>query len=181
MEMKNQRKPMLYYWLIAVLVMGFINMFLLPFAAKNAVTQVGYDVFLSQMEEKNISQAEIKEDVIYFFLKEETVEETEILPSQPVKIYSTVKMDDPELVERLYEAGAAFGEVKPKEVSPFMSTFIMFAVFFLLWRFVMKKAFEKMGGMGKNAMSFGKAKANRHHLPGCCRTGRGKRGVERNC
>lgn len=150
---------MLYYWLIAVLVMSFINMFLLPFAAKNAVTPVGYDVFLSEVRDKNISQAEIKDDVIYFFLKEETIEGTEVLPSQAGKIYSTVKMDDPELVERLYEAGAAFGEVKPKEISPFMSTFIMFAVFFLLWRFVMKKAFEKMGGMGKNAMSFGKANA----------------------
>lgn len=150
---------MLYYWLIAVLVMGFINMFLLPFAAKNAVTQVGYDVFLSEMAEKNISQAEINEDVIYFFLKEEAAQGTEVLPSQADQIYSTVRMDDPELVERLYEAGAAFGEVKPKEVSPFMSTFIMFSVFFLLWRFVMKKAFEKMGGMGKNAMSFGKANA----------------------
>ncbi len=150
---------MLYYWLIAVLVMGFINLFLLPFAAKNAVTQVSYDVFLTQMEEKNISQAEINEDIIYFFLEEETTEDTQVLPSQPAKIYSTVRMDDPELVERLYEAGASFGEVKPKEVSPFMSTVIMFAVFFLLWRLVMKKAFEKMGGMGKNAMSFGKANA----------------------
>ena len=45
-------------------------------------------------------------------------------------VYSTVRMDDPQLVERLYNAGASFGEVKPKEVSPWFSTLIMFVVFF---------------------------------------------------
>ena len=67
-------------------------------------------------------------------------------------------MDDPQLVERLYNAGASFGEVKPKEVSPWFSTLIMFVVFFLLWQFVMKKAMSKMGGIG-NAMAFGKSNA----------------------
>ena len=50
---------MLYYWLIALLVMGVINMFFLPFMAKNSIQQVNYDVFLTEMQEKNISQAEI--------------------------------------------------------------------------------------------------------------------------
>lgn len=151
----------MYYWLIVLLVMGFINMFFLPNIAKNAVEQVNYDVFLTEMQEKNISQAEINEDVIYFFLKEEPADEgqTQIFAQQTPKVYSTVRMDDPQLVERLYAAGASFGEVKPKEVSPWISSIIMFVVFFLLWQFVMKKAMSKMGGIGGNAMSFGKANA----------------------
>lgn len=151
----------MYYWLIVLLVMGFINMFFLPNIAKNAVEQVNYDVFLTEMQEKNISQAEINEDVIYFFLKEEPADEgqTQIFAQQTPKVYSTVRMDDPQLVERLYAAGASFGEVKPKEVSPWVSSLIMFVVFFLLWQFVMKKAMSKMGGIGGNAMSFGKANA----------------------
>ncbi|MGN0136045.1 ATP-dependent zinc metalloprotease FtsH [Anaerotignum sp.] len=151
----------MYYWLIALLVMGFINMFFLPSIAKNAIEQVNYDVFLTQMNNKNISQAEVNEDVIYFYLKDEPAEEehTQIFAQQAPKVYSTVRMDDPQLVERLYEAGASFGEVKPKEVSPWISSLIMFVVFFLLWQFVMKKAMSKMGGMGGNAMSFGKANA----------------------
>ncbi|MGN0134453.1 MAG: ATP-dependent metallopeptidase FtsH/Yme1/Tma family protein [Anaerotignum sp.] len=151
----------MYYWLIVLLVMGFINMFFLPNIARNAVEQVNYDVFLTEMQEKNISQAEINEDVIYFFLKEEPADEgqTQIFAQQTPKVYSTVRMDDPQLVERLYAAGASFGEVKPKEVSPWISSIIMFVVFFLLWQFVMKKAMSKMGGIGGNAMSFGKANA----------------------
>ena len=161
MEMKNQRKPLLYYWLIALLVMGMINMFFLPFMAKNSMQQVNYDVFLTQVENQNVSQAEVNEDIIYFFLKEDLAETTTTIfaDDSAHKVYSTVRMDDPQLVERLFEAGVSFGEVKPKEVSPWVSSIIMFAGFFLLWQFVMKKAMNKMGGMGGNAMSFGKANA----------------------
>lgn len=153
----------MYYWLIALLVMGIINMFFLPSMAKSAIRQVNYDVFLTEMNNKNISQAEVNEDVIYFFLKDDPEAEketqTQIFTQQTPKVYSTVRMDDPQLVERLYAAGASFGEVKPKEVSPWISSLVMFVVFFLLWQFVMKKAMSKMGGMGGNAMSFGKSNA----------------------
>lgn len=160
MELKNQRKPLLYYWLIALLVMGCINMFFLPLMTKSSIEQVNYDVFLTEMHDKNISQAEINEDVIYFYLKDEVAEqETTILSDHGAKIYSTVRMDDPQLVERLYEAGASFGEVKPKEISPWVSSLVMFVVFFLLWQFLMKKMMGKLGGKAGNAMSFGKANA----------------------
>lgn len=161
MDVNNQRKPLLYYWLIALLIMGVINMFFLPFMTKNTIEQVNYDVFLTQMQSKNISQAEVNEDVIYFYLKDEDKSDkagTTIFSENTQKVYSTVRMDDPQLVERLYNAGASFGEVKPKEVSPWFSTLIMFVVFFLLWQFVMKKAMSKMGGIG-NAMAFGKSNA----------------------
>ena len=161
MDVNNQRKPLLYYWLIALLIMGVINMVFLPFMTKNTVEQVNYDVFLTQMQNKNISQAEVNEDVIYFYLKDEDKSDkagTTIFSENTQKVYSTVRMDDPQLVERLYNAGASFGEVKPKEVSPWFSTLVMFVVFFLLWQFVMKKAMSKMGGIG-NAMAFGKSNA----------------------
>ena len=161
MDVNNQRKPLLYYWLIALLIMGVINMFFLPFMTKNTIEQVSYDVFLTQMQNKNISQAEVNEDVIYFYLKDENKSDkagTTIFSENTQKVYSTVRMDDPQLVERLYNAGASFGEVKPREVSPWFSTLVMFVVFFLLWQFVMKKAMSKMGGIG-NAMSFGKSNA----------------------
>ena len=161
MDVNNQRKPLLYYWLIALLIMGVINMFFLPFMTKSTIEQVNYDVFLTQMQNKNISQAEVNEDVIYFYLKDENKSDkagTTIFSENTQKVYSTVRMDDPQLVERLYNAGASFGEVKPREVSPWFSTLVMFVVFFLLWQFVMKKAMSKMGGIG-NAMSFGKSNA----------------------
>ena len=158
MEMKNQRKPLLYYWLIALLIMGIINMFFLPFMAKNSIQQVNYDVFLTQVKQENVSQAEINEDVIYFFLKDEMTEETTKIfaDRNGPKVYSTVRMDDSQLVERLFEAGVSFGEVRPKEVSPLFSTFVMFLLFFFGWRFLTKRFAGKMGGP---TMSFGKSNA----------------------
>lgn len=156
--MQNQRKPLLYYWLMALVIMGIINMFFLPFLAKNNVQQVSYDVFLTEMENKNISTAEVNADLIYFVLKNnDTVGEETLFAAE--KIYSTVRMDDPMLIDRLHTSGAAFTEVKPKQISPWVSSLIMFVVFFLLWRFVMSKMMAKMGGMGGNAMAFGKANA----------------------
>lgn len=156
--MQNQRRPLLYYWLMALVIMGLINMFLLPFLAKSNIQQVSYDVFLTEMENKNISTAEVNADLIYFVLKADDIVETETLIAAE-KIYSTVRMDDPMLIDRLDTSGAAFTEVKPKQVSPWVSSFIMFVIFFLLWRFVMSKMMARMGGMGGNAMAFGKANA----------------------
>lgn len=156
--MQNQRRPLLYYWLMALVIMGLINMFLLPFLAKSNIQQVSYDVFLTEMENKNISTAEVNADLIYFVLKADDTVETETLIAAE-KIYSTVRMDDPMLIDRLDTSGAAFTEVRPKQVSPWVSSFIMFVIFFLLWRFVMSKMMARMGGMGGNAMAFGKANA----------------------
>ncbi len=156
--MQNQRRPLLFYWLMALVIMSIINMFLLPFLAKSNVQQVSYDVFLTEMENKNISTAEVNADLIYFVLKADDTVETETLIAAE-KIYSTVRMDDPMLIDRLDTSGAAFTEVKPKQVSPWVSSFIMFVIFFLLWRFVMSKMMARMGGMGGNAMAFGKANA----------------------
>lgn len=156
--MQNQRRPLLFYWLMALVIMSIINMFLLPFLAKSNVQQVSYDVFLTEMENKNISTAEVNADLIYFVLKADDIVETETLIAAE-KIYSTVRMDDPMLIDRLDTSGAAFTEVRPKQVSPWVSSFIMFVIFFLLWRFVMSKMMARMGGMGGNAMAFGKANA----------------------
>lgn len=186
MDVNNQRKPLLYYWLIALLIMGVINMFFLPFMTKNTIEQVNYDVFLTQMQNKNISQAEVNEDVIYFYLKDEDKSDksgTTIFSENTQKVYSTVRMDDPQLVERLYNAGASFGEVKPKEVSPWFSTLIMFVVFFLLWQFVMKKAMSKMGGTATR-WAFGKSNAKvyvRHRRARPLRTLQGRMKRRTHC
>lgn len=156
--MQNERKPLLYYWLMALVIMGVINMFFLPLLAKSNVQQVSYDVFLTEMENKNISTAEVNADLIYFALKTDDTIDAETLVAAE-KIYTTVRMDDPVLIDRLDESGAAFTEVKPKQISPWVSSLIMFVIFFLLWRFVMSKMMARMGGMGGNAMSFGKANA----------------------
>lgn len=160
--MENQKKPLIYYWLIALAVMFVINWLVLPMFANNMVQEVSYNVFLDELEAKNIDQVQVNEDVIYYSLKEDTNEEpqTMIFPGQRQHemLYCTVRMQDNMLVDRLYAAGANFSAIEPKEVSPWMSSLIMFLLFFLFWRLVFGRMMKK-GGFGANAMAFGKSNA----------------------
>lgn len=160
--MENHKKPLIYYWLIALAVMFVINWLVLPMFASNTVQEVSYNVFLDALEEKNIDQVQVNEDVIYYSLKKDANEEpqTQIFPGQPQHemLYCTVRMQDNMLVDRLYAAGANFSAIEPKEVSPWMSTLIMFLLFFLFWRLVFGRMMKK-GGFGANAMAFGKSNA----------------------
>ncbi len=160
--MENHRKPLIYYWLIALLIMFGINWLLLPILAGNQVEQVGYNIFLDELEAKNIDQVEVNPDVIYYSLKAEHTDtvntEVSIQPTKEHMLYSTVRMKDDMLVNRLYEAGANFSAIAPKEVSPWVSTLIMFLVFFLFWRLVFGRLMKK-SGLGGNAMAFGKSNA----------------------
>lgn len=162
MYMENQKKPLIYYWLIALAVMFVINWLVLPMFANNTVQEVSYNVFLDELEAKNIDQVQVNEDVIYYSLKEDTNEEpqTQIFPGQQQHemLYCTVRMQDNMLVDRLYAAGANFSAIEPKEVSPWMSTLIMFLLFFLFWQLVFGRMMKK-GGFGANAMAFGKSNA----------------------
>ncbi len=160
--MENQKKPLIYYWLIALAVMFVINWLVLPMFANNMVQEVSYNVFLDELEAKNIDQVQVNEDVIYYSLKEDANEEpqTMIFPGQQQHemLYCTVRMQDNMLVDRLYAAGANFSAIEPKEVSPWMSSLIMFLLFFLFWRLVFGRMMKK-GGFGANAMAFGKSNA----------------------
>lgn len=162
MYMETQKKPLIYYWLIALAVMFVINWLVLPMFANNTVQEVSYNVFLDELEAKNIDQVQVNEDVIYYSLKEDTNEEnqTQIFPGQQQHemLYCTVRMQDNMLVDRLYAAGANFSAIEPKEVSPWMSSLIMFLLFFLFWRLVFGRMMKK-GGFGANAMAFGKSNA----------------------
>ena len=162
MYMENQKKPLIYYWLIALAVMFVINWLVLPMFANNTVQEVSYNVFLDELEAKNIDQVQVNEDVIYYSLKEDTNEEpqTQIFPGQQQHemLYCTVRMQDNMLVDRLYAAGANFSAIEPKEVSPWMSSLIMFLLFFLFWQLVFGRMMKK-GGFGANAMAFGKSNA----------------------
>lgn len=136
--------------------MGIINIFFLPLFTKDALEKVSYDVFLDKLQNESVSEVQVNKDDIYFVLKGTADGATEVSPEQ---VYTTGRMDDSMLVDRLDTAGVKFNEVKPKEISPWVSTLIMLVVFGLIWRFVMSKMMGKMGGLGGNAMAFGKANA----------------------
>lgn len=148
---KKPKKPIIYYYIITMLIVMFLNAFVFPSILQKNITQVDYGKFLAEIEAKNVKDVEIQENQIAFITLDESGKE---------KIYVTGRMDDPELVNRLYNANAKFSKVIPKENSPIvnlMLTWILPIIIFIgLGQILTKSMQKKMGG---NMMSFGKSNA----------------------
>ena len=108
-EVKSPKKPLLYYYGIVLLILFLFNMFVTPMIMENRVKEVDYGTFMNMTEDKNIGEVEISDSQILFTDKAET------------QIYRTGTMDDPNLTERLYEAGATFSKNIEKKTSPLLS------------------------------------------------------------
>lgn len=161
--MNKKRNPFFIYWLLAVAVLIALNIFVYPSVLENKAEQVSYNRFLNEIINKNIDAVQVDVDNIYFSLKSDA-EQRESEPSNLLKnlgrqkIYSTVKMDDERLVDRLYDAGATFSRVAPKKVNPILSFAISYIfpviIFVIIWQFLMRQMTK-----GGNMMSFGKSSA----------------------
>ncbi len=151
-QVNKPKKPLIFYYCIGLLIMIVLNTIVFPKYIKNQIEEVDYGTFLTMLEEKNVSMAQMEKDYIYF------VDNNEEDPS----FYSTVAFNDPELVDRLRESGCKFGKVKEKETSLFASVLsIVFqvAVFIFIGQLLSRMLMKRMGGGMGNAMSFGKSNA----------------------
>ena len=151
---KSPKKPVIFYLMISLVVVMILNTFVFPLMVQHKITQVDYGTFLSQVEKGEVNTVEIKENQIGFTKFDDKKGED--------KVYVTGRMDDPELVNRLYDAKIEFSKVIPKEPSPivtFLLTWILpLVIFIAIGQFFLRKLQSKMGG-GPNAMTFGKSKA----------------------
>ncbi|MBP1916740.1 ATP-dependent zinc metalloprotease FtsH [Lederbergia galactosidilytica] len=150
---KNPKKPLIYYILVSVMVVMVLNAFVFPLIMEQKVSQVDYGTFLKQIEQGKVDSVEIQDNQIGYTVLDGSGRE---------KVYVTGKMDDPDLVNRLYDANVKFTKVVPKEASPFLKFILAWilplVIFIAVGQFLMRKMAGKMGG-GANAMTFGKSKA----------------------
>ena len=149
-EVKQPKKPLIYYYLIVLIILILFNLILTPLISESQVTEVDYGTFMSMIEDGDIGEVEVSDSQILFTDAEGTA------------IYKTGVMDDPTLTERLYAAGATFTKDIDTTISPlliFLLTFILpLVIFIAIGRYMNQKVMEQMGG--KNSMSFGTGKSN---------------------
>ncbi len=149
-EVKSPKKPLIYYYVIVLLILSLFNMLVSPLLMKHQVQEVDYGVFMEMIENKNIGQVEVDNSKIVFTDKDNTT------------IYKTGAMNDPTLTERLYKSGAKFGANIEQARSPILTmllTFVLPMVIFIgLGQYMSRKLMQQMGG--KNSMSFGMGKSN---------------------
>ena len=140
------KKPMLTYWVIAIIVFLILNTFVFPNLFRRQVEQTDYSTFLQMIEEKNIGEVSVEDTQITFSDK------------SGEHIYKTGTMNDPDLVNRLEEAGAVFSKPIVQQMGMLeymlLSYILPIALFALLGWFLSRKMMSKMGD-GESMMTFG--------------------------
>ena len=152
---KPNKRPLIYYWIGALLVIVLLNMFLAPMMGGNTVKEAEYNDFLSSIDKKQVQEVTIEDDVIYYTLKSDRQEGNDI-------VYQTGRIQDDNLVDRLYQSGAIFSQKIVREMSPLLQMVIFIAVPLIIFMFMGRVLSKRMGSMmggGPGAMSFGKSNA----------------------
>ena len=148
-EVKPPKKPLIFYYGVALIVLLAFNLFLMPLIAQSNVNDVDYGTFMAMTENGEIGRVEVESNQIIFTDKDEKT------------IYRTGLMDDPGLTERLYNSGAEFSSEIIKEMSPlltFLLTWLLpIALFIGIGQYMAKKLTSRAGG---NSMMFGLGNSN---------------------
>ncbi|HQE66521.1 MAG TPA: ATP-dependent zinc metalloprotease FtsH [Bacillota bacterium] len=151
-EHNNPRKPIIYFYIVTLIIVMLLNAYIFPAVVKQQITQVDYGTFLTQLDNGKVKSVEIQDNQIAFTAIDEAGKEN---------IYVTGKVDDPELVNRLLAADIEdFSKVIPRENSPLMNfimSWVLPLIFFIGMGQLLTNSMQKR--MGSNAMTFGKSNA----------------------
>ena len=154
---KPNKKPLIYYYTIALIVLMLLNALLFPSLLQTRVTEVSYSEFLQMVDDGVVTEVAIEED------EEQILFTTGGEDGEDTVYYKTGIFPDDSLGERLENAGVKFGAAIPTQDSPLLSFILTWVLPIVLFVGVGQLLFammsKRMGGFGANAMSFGKSNA----------------------
>ena len=149
-EVKKPKKPLIFYYGIALLLLLLFNIFAAPKLMQHQIKEVDYGTFMEMTDSKNIGLVEVQDNQIVFTDKSDE------------NVYKTGVLDDPGLTERLYNSGAKFSKEIVKETSPlaafFFSWILPTLLFIGIGNLLSRQLMKKMGG--SNSMMFNMGKSN---------------------
>ena len=152
---KPEKIPMYVYYIIAGIIIILLNMLVVPAVQERSVQKTDYSTFIQSVEKGEVTKATVEENYIYYEIGSED--------SGDAVLCKTVKMDDPDLVNRLLDADVTMDEVLPESPSIFMTLLLSYVVpiviFIFIGRWLSKKMMASMGGGPGGAMSFGRSNA----------------------
>ena len=149
-EVKNPKKPLVYYSVIALLALLVFNIFATPAIFATQVKEVDYGTFMKMTDEGNIGLVEIDSNEIVFTDKDQQ------------EYFKTGVMNDPGLTERLYDSGAQFSSEIVTQASPLLTFFLTWVLPILIFVWIgdiMGKKLMKSAG-GPNSLMFNMGGSN---------------------
>ena len=141
-EIKNPKRPLVYYAIVAMLAVLLFNLLAVPAMANAAVKEVDYGTFMDMTEKGNIGKVEIETNQIIFTDK------------SGQNFYKTGLMDDPDRTERLYKAGAEFSSEIVEQTSPLLSFVLTWVLPILIFVWIGDVMNKKMMNGGPNSLMF---------------------------
>lgn len=146
------KKPIIVYYLIVMAVLFLLNVLIMPAVYKSQIVEVPYSDFLSMLDDRAVMEAKLEDTAITFSAEVDGKK----------SIFTTARIEDPGIIERLKNAGVRFGSDIPQENSPILefvlSWILPMVLFIVVGQLLMRQMTKKMGG-GPGAMSFGKSNA----------------------
>ena len=151
-EVKSPKKPLLYYYFVAMLLVMLFNFIAMPWISEHQIKDVDYNTFVTMTEQGEVGRVEIQEQsnrILFTSSDEKTV-------------YKTAMVPDDGLVQRLLDAGVSTTGEEIEQTSTLVSILawvLPIIIFVALGQYVSRKMMEKMGG-GGNSMMFNMGKSN---------------------
>ena len=151
-EVKSPKKPLLYYYFVAMLLVMLFNFIAMPWISEHQIKDVDYNTFVTMTEQGKVGQVEIQEQsnrILFTSSDEKTV-------------YKTAMVPDDGLVQRLLDAGVSTTGEEIEQTSTLVSILawvLPIIIFVALGQYMSRKMMEKMGG-GGNSMMFNMGKSN---------------------
>ncbi len=151
-EVKTPKKPLLFYYAVALLVLFLFNLLAMPWLLEHQIHEVDYNTFVSMTEKKEIGQVEIQQ------------QDNRILftSTDGKTIYKTAMVPDDGLVQRLLDAGISTTGEEIQQTSLLMSILVWvlpLVIFIAVGQIISRNLMKKMGG-GSNSLTFGMGKSN---------------------
>ncbi|MBQ7091586.1 MAG: ATP-dependent zinc metalloprotease FtsH [Clostridia bacterium] len=149
-EVKSPKKPLIYYYVVTMMIVLLFNMLAMPWLAQRQIKPVDYNTFRQMTENGEVGKVElqVQENRILFTDKEEKT------------VYKTAMVEDPDLTGRLYEAGISFNGEEIEQTSlltSLMGWILPILMFVGIGQFMSRKMMQKAGG---NSMMFNMGKSN---------------------
>ena len=151
-EVKSPKKPLLYYYFVAMLLVMLFNFIAMPWISEHQIKDVDYNTFVTMTEQGEVGRVEIQEQSnrILFTSSDEKA------------VYKTAMVPDDGLVQRLLDAGVSTTGEEIEQTSTLVSILawvLPIIIFVALGQYMSRKMMEKMGG-GGNSMMFNMGKSN---------------------
>ena len=151
-EVKPPKRPLIFYYCVAVLILLLFNFLAMPWMAQRQIQEVDYNTFVEMLDEQQVGlvQLQEQENRVLFTNREETA------------VYKTALVGDPDLTQRVLDSGASFTGEEIQQTDPLLSFLLSWVlpivIFIAIGQYISRRMMKNMGG--GNSMMFNMGKSN---------------------